>query len=163
MVRDARTVGMEVGNTMEAENKRIIEINGLKCEIDLRNVKKIDEFKVGDNVKVLRKTYGSNYDVLPGVIIEFVYFQALPTIQIAVFKRGYGADCLEFICFNSQSKDIEIAPCSEHELKLEKSAVIDKFNSEIVKKEEEIKDLTARRDWLVKYFEKYFSQEGHEK
>ena len=29
------------------ENKRIIEVNGVKIEVDLRSAKRIDEFKVG--------------------------------------------------------------------------------------------------------------------
>ena len=37
----------------------IIEINGLKLEIDLRSAKRIDSFRVGDNVKILRKDYNS--------------------------------------------------------------------------------------------------------
>ena len=32
--------------------KTQIEINGVKLEVDLRNATRIDEFKVGDNVKV---------------------------------------------------------------------------------------------------------------
>ena len=34
------------------EEKRIIDINGMKMEVDLRTAKRIDTFKVGDNVKV---------------------------------------------------------------------------------------------------------------
>ena len=37
---------------MENENKRIIEVNGVKMEIDLRQAKVIDNYKVGDYVKV---------------------------------------------------------------------------------------------------------------
>ena len=39
------------------EEKRIIEVNGIKMEVDLRNAKRIDQFKVGDSVKVLVKSY----------------------------------------------------------------------------------------------------------
>ena len=42
---------------MSEDNKRIIEINGIKMEVDLRNAKRIDTFKVGDPVKVLDMTY----------------------------------------------------------------------------------------------------------
>jgi hypothetical protein len=34
------------------ENKRIVEIDGVKIEVDLRSAKRIDTFRVGDNVKV---------------------------------------------------------------------------------------------------------------
>ena len=54
------------------ENKRIIEINGIKLEVDLTTAKRIDEFKVGDNVKVLRKSYNDTFEVLAGVILAII-------------------------------------------------------------------------------------------
>lgn len=140
-------------------NKRVIEINGVKLEVDLSTAKRIDEFKIGDNVKVLRKGYNDNYDVLAGVIVEFVNFKELPTMIIAVFKQDYNGSRIEFINFNSETKDCEITLCSDHELKLEKCRVVDKFNLEIEKKKSELDELINKRDWFVKYFEKYFIEE----
>ncbi len=138
------------------EDKRIIEINGVKLEVDLRNAKRIDEFKVGDNVKVLAKEH-SNFEIHPGVIIDFVEFKNLPTIQIAVFKNSYFGVILEFINFNSKTEGIEITQCSKHELKLEKTKVIDKLNMEIEKKETELLEIKNKKDYLLKHFEKYFN------
>lgn len=135
------------------ENKRIIEINGIKLEVDMSTAKRIDEFKVGDNIKVLKDAT----DVMPGVIVDFVNFKELPTIQIAVFKQDYWGTQIEFINYNSQTKGIEIMPCSEHELRLEKCRVIDKFNLEIEKKQSEVDELIQKRDWFVKHFAKYFT------
>lgn len=143
------------------ENKRIIEINGLKIEVDLSTAKRIDEFRVGDNVKVLRKNY-QNYEVLNGVIVEFVNFKDLPTIQIAVFKQDYSGSRIEFINYNAQTEDIEITLCSEHELRLEKNSVVERFNQEIAKKQSEIDDLIGKRDWFLKYFSKYFDPAAKE-
>ena len=140
------------------ENKRIIEINGIKLEVDLSTAKRIDEFRVGDNVKVLKKE-NSNYSVNAGVIVEFVNFKELPTMIIAMFKQDYWETRLEFINFNSETQDIEITLCCEHELKLEKCKVIDKFNQEIDKKQSEIDELKNKRDYFVKYFAKYFDKE----
>lgn len=137
------------------ENKRIIEINGIKLEVDLMTAKRIDEFKVGDNIKVLQNAK----DVLAGVIVDFVNFKELPTIQIAVFRQDYFGTKIDFINFNSKTEGIEIMPCSEHELKLEKCRVVDKFNLEIEKKLSELDELTKKRDWFVKYFSKYFEVE----
>ena len=33
-------------------DKRIIEINGVKLEVDMTTARRIDEFRVGDTVKV---------------------------------------------------------------------------------------------------------------
>lgn len=141
------------------EEKRIIEINGVKLEVDLTQAVKIEKYKVGDNVKVLRKSYGDSYSVSNGVIVQFVNFEELPTIQIAVFKQDYSGSSIEFIDFNSKTVGIEITLCSPHELMLEKNSVMDRFKAEITKKENEVQDLKAKRDWFVKYFHKYFTVE----
>jgi hypothetical protein len=141
-------------------NKRIIEINGIKIEVDLTTAKRIDEFKVGDNVKILKNNGGTNFEVLPGVIVQFVNFKQLPTIQIAVFKQDYWGTKIEFLNFNEKTENFEMVLCSEHELQLEKSFVIDRFNGEIEKKQNEADELKAKRDWFEKYFAKYFKNDG---
>lgn len=142
---------------MENE-KRIIEINGIKMEIDLRTAKRIDEFKIGDNVKVLRRS-GNEYTVLAGVIIDFVDFKELPTIQIATFRFDYWGNHLEFINFNAQSKDLEVCGVSEHELALEKNKVVDQFDREIAKKTNELDDILNKKNYLLKHFGKYFTNQ----
>ena len=133
--------------------KRIIEINGMKLEVDLSTARIVDEFKVGDNVKVLQ----SDNKVSAGVITEFVNFQSLPTIVIAIFKEDYWSGCgLEFIYFNAKTEKVEVVPCCEHELKLDKCRIVDKFNQRIEKAKGEMEDLTAKRDYFIKYFEKHF-------
>ena len=140
-------------------SKRIIEINGIKLEVDLSTAKRIDEFRVGDNVKVLRKKYNDSFSVDAGVIVEFVNFKELPTMIIATFEMDYSGTKLDFINYNSMTKDVEISLCCEHELKLEKNRVIDKINQEIEKKKNEMDDLIAKRDYFEKYFAKYFIKE----
>ena len=69
------------------ETRRIVEIDGVKVEVDLRTAKRVDSFRVGDNVKILDKSY-QDYKVKPGIIVDFAEFQELPTIVIAVFEEG---------------------------------------------------------------------------
>lgn len=140
------------------DHKRIIEINGVKLEVDLRNAKKIDEFKVGDSVKVLRDE-GTHYGhkVYAGVIVDFVEFKSKPTIQVVIFKQDYNGIQLEFIDFNSDTEGVEFTSCSQHELKIEKSRVIDKLNMEIEKKEAELIDIKTKKEYLLNNFSKYFS------
>ena len=135
---------------------RTIEINGMKFDVDMSTAKRIDEFKIGDNVKVLKKSYNDKYDVLAGVIVEFVNFKDLPTMIIATFRQEYSGSTLDFINFNAETEGIEITLCCEHELKLEKCKVVDKMQGEIDKKRHEMEDMIARRDYFEKYFEKYF-------
>ena len=133
----------------------IVEINGIKMDIDMSTARRIDEYRIGDNVKVLRKQY-NGYEVLAGVITEFVNFKNLPTIVIAVYKQLYTSADIEFIYYNAEVSEIELAPCLEHELKLNKESVVDKFKQMIEIKHREATELEAKLHWFEKYFNKYF-------
>lgn len=125
------------------ESKRIIEIDGVKVEIDLRTAKRVDSFKVGDNIKILDKEYDT-YKVKPGIIVDFAEFQELPTIVIAVFDEGSWSSTpnISFIYYNKNtSKKVEIVSCSEDEIKVSKEGVIERFEREIQKKKNEYEDL----------------------
>lgn len=93
--------------------KHIVEINGVKLEVDLRTAKRIENYKVGDPVKVLTKHYGDNYKSNVGVIVGFDAFVALPTITIMYVEQEYNNAEIKFVALNSNTKDIEIAPMHE--------------------------------------------------
>lgn len=141
------------------ENKdyiREIEIDGIKVAVDMRTVKKIDTYKVGDNIKVLKKPYSDTYKVYSGVIVDFVNFKNLPAIVIAYFNQDYSGTSIEFETITKDSKDIEIAPCLPHELSINKNRVLDKFNYEIEQQQHKVDELKAKRDYFIKNFGKFF-------
>lgn len=141
------------------ETRRIVEINGVKLEVDMSTARVIDEYRVGMNVKVLMKEY-SGYVARPGIITEFVNFKAQPTIVIAVFKEDYSGVSIDFVYYNESTADqYEIAPCCEHELKLNKERAIDKFNVKIEEYKSKIAELEEKRDYFEKYFNKHFDKE----
>ena len=137
------------------EDKRVIEINGIKMEVDMRSARRVDEFKVGDNVKVLEKSY-SNHKILNGVIIEFVNFKDLPTIQVAVFETSYTGSNIRFININENTTEHEILPASRHEMEIEKEGVIESLEREMQSAMHKYNELKSKRDWFIKYFNKYF-------
>lgn len=142
------------------ENKRIIDINGVKLEVDLRDAKVIDNYKVGQNVRVLTKEYGDKYKVNPGVIVGFDDFEQLPTITVAYIEISYSGADVKFLYINSEIKDAEIAPAYEIEdLRFKKSDVISKFETEISKRQEEIKDIERKKEYFLKCFDDYFRVE----
>lgn len=144
------------------ETKRIVEINGVKLEVDMTTARRIDEYRVGQNVKVLCKEY-NGYKAKPGVITEFVNFKNQPTIVIAVFSEDYSGVSIDFVYYNeSAAENYEIAPCCEHELKLNKERAIDKFNVKIEEYKSKIAELEAKRDYFVKYFDRHFEKAGEE-
>lgn len=134
----------------------IIEINGVKLEVDLRHAKRIDNLKVGDTVKVLKKEYGDSYKSLAGVIVGFDAFDKLPSIIIAYIGDRYDSSNITTFCYNAESKDIEIVPANEHDLSFDKSEILAKFDKEIAKKYEEIKELESKRKYFLHHFKKYF-------
>ena len=143
-----------------SEEKRVIEINGVKLEVDLRNARRIDEFRVGDNVKVLDTRSGKN-EVRSGVITDFANFKDLPTIIVAMYKAGdyWTKPSIEFIYFNSDTEGIEIVGVSAEEIIVSKDTIVQRFDDEIIKKKDELHDLIVKRDTFVKYFGKGMEQE----
>lgn len=144
-----------------SEEKRVIEINGVKLEVDLRNARRIDEFRVGDNVKVLDTRSGKN-EVRSGVITDFANFKDLPTIIVAMYKAGdyWTKPSIEFIYFNSDTEGIEIVGVSAEEIIVSKDTIVQRFDDEIIKKKDELQDLIVKRDTFVKYFGNGMEQEG---
>lgn len=135
------------------EEKKIIEINGVKLEIDMRSARRIDEFKVGDTVKIL-DTRNDRNDMRTGVITDFANFKDLPTIIVAMYKAGdyWSAPSIEFITYNADTKDIEIVAVSAEETIVSRDTIVQKFDDQIAKKRDELNDLIMKRDTFVKYF-----------
>ena len=142
------------------DSKRIIEIDGVKVEVDLRTAKRVESFKVGDNIKILDKEYES-YKVKPGIIVDFAEFQELPTIVIAVFDEGSWSSTpnISFIYYNKNtSKKVEIVSCSEDEIKVSKEGVIERFEREIQKKKNEYEDLKNKLEYFKTHFFKVYKE-----
>lgn len=137
------------------ENKRIVEINGIKLEVDLRSARRIDEFRVGDNVKVLDSRNGKSL-VRSGVITDFANFKELPTLIVAMYcpPDYWSKPSVEFLYYNSQTEDVEIVGVSAEEVIVSRETVVQKFHDEIAKKRDELNDLIIKRDTFVKYFGK---------
>lgn len=131
---------------------RIVEINGVKVEVDLRQAREVRSYRVGDKVKLLRKTY-DGYKTHPGVIVGFDNFEKLPTIVIAYFESSWTADPkIEFAYLNAQSKDVEACPMIGDE----EAPTLEEFNAyfgrAVEKKRAEIRELEEKRDYFVRRF-----------
>jgi hypothetical protein len=140
------------------ETTKIIEINGVKMEIDLRQAKVIENYKVGDSIKILVKEYDSFKSYL-GTIIGFDDFEATPTIVIAYLKTSYGSATIEFVYFNSKTKDVELCPLNNWDLPVSKQQVLDRFDSEVEKKKAELSEIEQKKNIFLLLFGKYFENE----
>ncbi|MFB3926753.1 MAG: hypothetical protein ACE14T_11935 [Syntrophales bacterium] len=141
------------------EEKRIIEVNGVKLEVDLRYAKQVDTYKVGDPVRVLVKKYSDNFYSYPGMIVGFDNFKERPTIIVAYLDTSaYSSDPLKFVHINKDTKEEEIAPMVDDFIALEKSAILENLDRLILKKEEETREMKAKKEYFLKYFGAYFKE-----
>src|SRR5690606_10723845 len=135
----------------------IVEINGVKMEVDLRHAKVVHEnLRVGTKVKVLAKSDYSGPNVYAGVIVGFEPFPSLPTIIVAYMDTGYN-DGLKFAHVNSKSTDKwELVPSIDDELPIAKGDVLAQFDRQIEQKEGELRELQSKRDFFLRHFNTYF-------
>lgn len=146
---------------MSDEYKQIIEVNGVKLEVDLRSAKKIEHFKVGDRVKVLVKKYSDSFSVHFGMIVGFDAFTELPTIIVAYLESTYNELPLKFVYINSKNKDSQICMADNSDLGLQKCDILGEFNKKQAKLEEELRDLEIKRKYFVDMFGRYFENNGN--
>lgn len=141
------------------EEKRIIEIDGVKLEVDLRTARRIDSFRVGDNIKVLMEQYGS-WRAYPGAIINFTEFPTHPAIDILIVTESGEVKFITYAApLNGQKQSIEIAPFSQFELLIDRASIMDKLNRAVEQKESELRDAVAKREAFVKAFAQAFKAE----
>lgn len=143
------------------ETTRIIEINGVKVEVDLRNAKVLTNYAVGDRCKVLTKNY-SGYQAKYGVIVDISEFKQLPTIELLVVDPGGYQDALEFISFNAKTDEVEIAPLNYLDEFFAKETIIERFDRERSKLEKDLMDLERKRELFLRHFGKYFENKETE-
>jgi len=141
---------------------RIIEVGGIKMEVDLRNAKVIENYKVGDKVKVLKKDYSDDYKSFPGVIIGFDDFKKLPSILIAYLDADYSSSKVSFLTLNDQTKDFEICSMNEIDKQFSKADALFQLDRQIDNKKEEVRELEQKRKYFESTFHTYFEKSNSE-
>jgi hypothetical protein len=138
--------------------KTIIEINGVKMEVDLRQARRLDTIQVGTRVKVLTKEY-SSWKVNHGVVIGFEPFKTLPTIIIAFADVTYNSAKIGFLYYNAESKDVEVVVASDDDIAaLDQNDFIKQVDREIAKAEAQIKELEDRKRYFLDKFKCYWTE-----
>lgn len=134
-------------------DKRIVEIAGVKMEVDLRTAKTVEAYKVGDSVRVLVKGYGESYTAHSGIIVAFDDFQKLPTIVVAYVNTSYSEEPVKIVHINSKSEGHEIAPATDRERLLDEVRVRELLDRAIIAAENKLADVRAQQA----YFEKWIA------
>ena len=136
-----------------SEATRIVEVGGIKVEIDLRDAKVIENYRVGDTVKILIKKYQDTYETYPGVIVGFDAFENRPTIIVAYVETSYSSAEVKMAYIHKDSKDTEIIPASSNEFLLsEKSRIKDFLDQAILQAEQLLEEKKAAKAYFLKYF-----------
>ena len=143
---------------METE-RTIVEVNGVKMEVDLRHARIVHEnIKVGSKVKLLAKSDYSGPTVYAGVVVGFEPFESLPTIIVAYVKDGYNDSGLAFAHINAKSSDkYDLVPSLDDELPIKKADVLAQFDRKIDKARAELETVEAQRDYFLRHFNRYFA------
>ena len=143
------------------ENTRVIEVGGVKLEVDLRHANVIEKFRVGDGVKILTKKYTDSYETHPGAIIGFDNFKERPTIIVAYVDAGYSTAEVKMAYINKDTADTELVPVCEGDfLQIEKSRIEDMLDQQILRAEQTVEDVRAKKAYFLKYFGKLFEETG---
>lgn len=139
------------------QEKQVIEINGVKLEVDLRTARRIENIAVGSRVKVLKKEY-DGYKVQHGVVIGFEPFEKLPTIIIAVVELSYNEAKIGFIYYNAQTKETEIVVAMDDDkAAVGRDEVCQFIDREIAKHEAAITELRNRKEYFLSKFQTYWT------
>jgi hypothetical protein len=144
---------------MENENKRIVEVDGVKLEVDLRTAKVIDHYKIGDPVRVLHPGEGYGSGIKAGVIVAFCEFEKNPAIEILELDTDYSGTTFRTVTIVSgQGNKVQIAPYSKYEGLISQADVVTRFDRDIQKKELELADLKLKKKYFIDDFAKAFEQ-----
>jgi hypothetical protein len=147
-------------DTMDKQTT-IIEVNGVKLEIDLRSAKRIDNLRVGDRVKCLVKGYGGSMTTHAGIVVGFEPFPSLPSIVVAYLETGYASSGLKFKTFNAKTEDFEVvADIDSNALEIDRESILDNFDRETDKKRQELAEIQSKRAFFLAHFGRYFSADG---
>ncbi len=139
------------------DNKRIVEIKGVKMEVDFSEAQKIENYKIGDKVKLLKKKYSDEWKVYPGIIVSFDAFELLPTITIAYLEMYYNEANIKFEYYNEASKDTEIAYGGNFEIPFEASDVISNFEKQIETLKKQVEETEQKKRYFESSFKAYFT------
>jgi hypothetical protein len=145
---------------MSEENKRIVEIDGVKLEVDLRSAKVIDHYKIGDPVRVLHaENQYSRNSIKAGVIVGFCEFEKNPAIEILELDENYNGLGFNLVTLVSgQEKSLQIAPYDRYSGLVSQADIVTRFNRKIQEKELELADLKLKKDYFISDFAKAFSE-----
>lgn len=134
---------------------KIIEINGVKFEVDARTatLRQVQHVQIGARVKVLKDD-----KVHHGVVVGFEPFKENPVVIICYIESSYWSmPELKFLYFSKSSKEQVIVSSERDEVGIEKEEVVRRLDKAITDKQREIQDLEERKKYFLNNFQAYWN------
>lgn len=139
------------------ETRRVVEIRGVKFEVDTREAVMVHDLKVGDRVSVLLKRYGDTYDVHHGVVVGFEPFQTLPTIIVAYLVSTFDSGEIKLLPFNEKSADTEVVK-SVDDVLFDKADALRVLDRKIEQAEQALAMANRHREYFLDHFGRYWAE-----
>lgn len=137
------------------DDNKIIEINGVKFEVDARTatLRQLSTIRIGAKVKVLKDD-----QVKYGTVIGFEPFAENPVVIICYIDSQYysSAPDFKFLYFSAKSKEQVVVSSEDDDVGLERDDVVMKIDKAIAQKEVEIKDLEDKKRYFLSKFKTYW-------
>ena len=138
---------------------RIVEINGVKMEVDLREAKTVDTYRVGDHVKVLVAEYADSMKAHAGAIIGFDNFKSKPTIVVAYLDAQYGKAEVKLAYIFEGSKT-EIVHASDGDVPFSKAQVLELLDRDVAAKQKALDESHWHKERFEAWFGRHFAPEA---
>jgi len=136
-------------------DNRIIEINGIKFEVDERTatLRQLSTIAIGAKVKVLK-----DEKVYYGTVIGFEPFPENPVVIIAYIDTGYYSSTIElkFLYYSSKSKEQIVVSSEDDDAGIERDDIVQRLDRAISGKEKEIEELQDKKRYFLTKFKTYW-------
>ena len=130
----------------------IIEVNGVKLEVDMRHARRIEELRIGSPVKLLAKGGYGGQKVHPGIVIGFEPFKDLPTILVAYVEEDWQSATVTVVSINSKQENFDMIAAVDPDFAVDRANITKRFDRQIEAKKREIEVIEEQK----RYFETNF-------
>lgn len=141
---------------MESE-KTIIEVNGVRLEVDMRYARRIEEIRIGSPVKLLYKGGYSGPKVYPGIVIGFEPFRDLPTILVAYIEDDFSKAEVKIASINAKNEQFDMVAAVDPDFAVDRMAIIKRFDRQIELKRREIETIEEQRNYFETNFRAFWT------
>lgn len=136
-----------------------IEVNGMLLEIDEKVLLK-QEIKVGDSVQLLLDQSYSDPRLYSGVVTQILPFEEnLPVVEVMYIEESFQTFTIKKkLITNKDGEKSKIIKVDDTFLPFTKERAIDMLDEDIKKKEHELRDAKEKKEYFLKYYNKYFHE-----